>query len=74
MRAELRALGRVQAALEQRAQDRRVDLAPIEGGGLQRRLDLFPRQRQGVIAVEEAAVEPGDGFETDAAACGHGAK
>ena len=74
MCTELRALFRVKAALEQGAQDRGIDLRPVERGGFQGRFDLFPRQRQGVIAVEEAAVEPGDGFETDAAACGHGAK
>ena len=59
---------------EQGAQDRGIDLRPVERGGFQGRFDLGACQRQGVVAVEEAAVEPCDGFETDAAACSHGAE
>ena len=39
VRPELRALVRVEAALEQRAEDRRVDLRPVERRRLERRLD-----------------------------------
>ena len=71
MRAELGTLVRVQPALEQRAQDRRVDLRPVERRRPKRRLDLRLLQRQCGIVVEQSAVEPGDGLEPDIAAFGH---
>ena len=74
MRAELRALVRVEPALEQRAQDRGVDLRPVERRGLERGLDPGLVQRQRGIVVEEPAVEPCHRLEPDPAAGGHRAQ
>ena len=71
MGPELRALVRVEAALEQRAQDRGVDVGPVEFGRLQRRLDLFLVHGEGRIVLEEPAVEPLHGLEADPAPYGH---
>ena len=71
VRPELRALVRVETALEQRAQDRGVDLRPVERRRLERRLDLGLLQRQGGIVVEQPAVEPCHRLETDKAAGRH---
>ena len=74
VRAQLRALAGVQPALEQRAQDRRVDLRPVERSRVAHRLDLGPGQRQGGVVVEEPAVEPRHRLEADAAAHVHRAE
>ena len=71
VRAELRTLGRVQAALEQGPQDRGVDLRPVEGRRLAGGLDLGPFQRQRGIVVEQPAVEPRHRLEPDPAPGGH---
>ena len=74
VRAKLRALVRVEAALEQRAQDRRVDLRPVERRGVKRGFDPLPVEGQGGVVVEQPAVEPGHGLEADAAPGGHRAE
>ena len=45
VRTELRSLVRVEASLEQSAQDRRIDVGPVESGRFQRNLDLSLVQR-----------------------------
>ncbi len=42
MCAELAALIRVKATLEQRPENRRVDLAPVQAGGFQHQFDILP--------------------------------
>ena len=71
MRAELGTLVGIEAALEQRSEDRRVDLRPVQVRCRQHRLDVGPLQRQRVGVIEEPAVEPGHRLETDPAAEGH---
>ena len=58
------ALAGIEAAHEQRAEDRGVDFAPIERGGAQAKGDVIGRQRKGLVIVEEAAVEPVDALES----------
>ena len=71
VRAELRAFVRVEAALEEGAQDRGVDLRPVERRRLERRLDLRLIQVQGSIVVEQPTVEPLHRLEPDATSGGH---
>ena len=71
MRPELGALVRIKAALEQRAENRGVDLRPVEVRRRQHRLDVGLLQRQRGVVIEQAAVEPGHRLEADAAAGGH---
>ena len=71
VRPELRALARVEPALEQRPEDRRVDLRPVEVRRCQHRLDVRPLQRQRSVVVEQSAVEPGHRLEADPAARRH---
>ena len=68
VRAELRALAGVEAALEERAEDRRLDLRPVEPGDAVDERDLLVGQRQHRGAVEEAAVEPLDALRAEEAA------
>ena len=71
MGTKLRALVRVEPALEQRAQDRRVDLRPVEVRRLKRRLDLGPCERECHVVVEQSPVKPVHGLEPYPAAGGH---
>ena len=71
MRAKLRSLVRVEAALEQRPQDRRIDLRPVERRRLERRLYSLPVERQRGVVVEQPAVEPCHRLEPHIAACRH---
>ena len=57
----LRPLLRVEAALEQGAEDRRVDGAPIEPRGGDEIAHRGDADRQHVVIVEQPAVEPGNG-------------
>ena len=68
VRTELRALVRVEPALEQRPQDRGVDFRPVECRRLERRVDFVPVKRQGGIVVEKPSVEPRHRLKPDAAA------
>ena len=70
-RSSRRALVGIEAALEQRPEDRRVDLRPVQSGCCQHRFDVGPLQRQRIGVVEQPAVEPGDRLEADPAAEGH---
>ena len=72
--AELSPLFRVESALEQHAQDRRVDLRPVERRCPERDLDLGLLQWQGGVIVEQPAVEPRDRLEADQAAGRHRAE
>ena len=72
MGAQLAALIRIQAALEQGAENGGFDGRPVEPGQFPQGLDIGPVQRQRLAAVEQAAVEPVDRFEADASAGGHG--
>ena len=67
MRAQLAALVRVKTALEQRAEDGGVNLAPVQPGRLQHPLDGGLIERQCRLAIEQPAIEPRDRLETDAA-------
>ena len=58
VRAQLRPLVGVEPPLEQRAQDGRVDLRPVEVRGAVRDVDLLPVHRQGRVVLEQSAVEP----------------
>ena len=71
VRSELGTFVRVETSLEQRAEDRRVDLGPIEVGGLQHRLKVALLERQRGVVVEQAAVEPVHRLEADATAGRH---
>ena len=71
VRPELRALARVEATLEQRPEDRRVDLRPVEVRHRQHRLDVGPLQRQRRAVVEQTAVEPRHRLEADPPARRH---
>ena len=74
VRAELRPLVRVESALEQRAEDRGVDLRPVEVRRIEGRLNLGPRERQRRVVLEQSAVEPVDGLEPHPAAGRHRAE
>ena len=71
MRAELGAFAGIEPALEQRTENRRVDLRPVEVRRRQHHLDFGRLQRQRGAVVEQPAVEPGDRLEADPAAGGH---
>jgi len=68
VRAELRPLARVQAALEEGAEDGRLDLRPVELGDRADGVDLRLLQGEHLRAVEQAAVEPLHPFGTEEAA------
>ena len=72
--AELAAFCRVEAPLEEGAEDRRVDRAPIEAGGGEHAVDLGAGEGKRSVVLEKAAVEPVDGLVADAAALAHGAE
>ena len=71
MRADLRPLVGVEEALEQCAEDGRVDQAPVEARGGEHEADLDMGQRQGGAPVEQPAVELEDIFEIEVAALRH---
>ena len=52
VRPELGALVWIEASLEQCAEDRRIDLRPVEVGGLQQRLEVALLDRQRGVVVE----------------------
>ena len=65
VRTGLRALVRVKIAFEQRAQDLRINLRPVEHHRLERRLDPGPVRWQRIVIIEQSAVEPRHRLETD---------
>ena len=70
---ELGALGRVQAVFKQRAENRRVDGAPVHiGGGAVQRVQVGLRQRRHLDGFEQPAIEPGNGQVAVVAAFAHG--
>ncbi len=71
MGADLRALVGIEEALEQRAEDRRVDQAPVEARGGEQQADLGVFEPERRPAVEQAAVELGDVLEIEVAAVLH---
>ena len=71
MRAELRTLGRVEAALEEGAEDGGIDGAPVERRDGGKPFDVVGGEAGDGVVVEEAAVEVADGLETEIAAGGH---
>ncbi len=72
MRAQLAALVGVEAAFEEGAEDRGVDAGPVEMRRAFQVVDVLIGQRQRIVAVEQAAVEPFDAVEADLAAAAHG--
>ena len=71
VRAKLGALGGVQSALEQGAEDGGLDRAPIQPGGGGDADDFIGGQVGDGGAVEQIAVKVADGFEPELAALGH---
>lgn len=57
MRAQAVALPGVQGPLEQRAEDRGLDVAPVRGRGLEQEPELLAGERQGRRRSEEPPVE-----------------
>ena len=74
MRADLGALIGIEKALEQRAEDGRVDLAPVEARRGLQQADLVRLQFQRAAAVEQAAVEMRDHRHVEDIADFHGGK
>jgi hypothetical protein len=72
--ADLRALGGVKRALEEGAEDGRLDAAPVVGVNLDQDLDFVGAKLDRVGVVEQAAVEVQDGVDAEVAAAGHGGK
>jgi hypothetical protein len=60
MGADLPPLGRVKRAFEQRAEDRRLDVAPVLGIDEDERLDFVPGEVDDLGVGEQAAVEMAD--------------
>ena len=71
MRAELRPLVRVETPFEQRAENRRIDLRPVEIRRRQHRVDVGRVERQRLPVVEQPAVEPRHRLEPDPSARRH---
>ena len=71
VRAKLRTLVGVEPALEQGAEDRGVDVRPVEFRRRQNVAHVRLFQRQGVSGIEEPAVEPLNPLEADYAAVLH---
>ena len=65
---ELGPLVGVEAALEQRPEDGRLDERPVEAAGLQQRGDLVAGELQDIGVGEQAAVEPVDAVDAEVAA------
>lgn len=72
VRAQLGAHGRVEAPLEHRAEDRRLDVAPVHVRGSQQRLDLGGHERNRLDDLEQATVEPCDVLQHEIATGLHG--
>ena len=72
MGAELGALVRVHAALEEGAEDRGVDGAPVEAGGLVEAVELVAGELEGAVGGEEVAVEAVDHVRAEGAPLVHG--
>jgi hypothetical protein len=68
VRAKLAALGRVQPALEQGAEDRGIDLRPVAPGGPQQLVDVVRAYGQDMVVFEQAPIEPVDRREADPSA------
>ena len=60
MRADLRALVGIEEALEQGAEDCRIDQAPVETGRRDQQADIAVIEPNGPPAVEQSAVEMRD--------------
>ncbi len=67
---QLGALVGVQAALEEGAEDGRLDIGPVELGGVADHPDLVGPQLDGGGRIEEAAIEPVDPVGPEGAALG----
>ena len=65
------ALAGIQPPLEQRPEDRRVDLRPVEFRCCQHGIDVGPLQRERRVVVEQPAVEPVDRLDADQASLRH---
>lgn len=69
--AKLCPLARVQAALEQRAEDRRLHAGPVEHAGALQCREILGRKRQHRVVGEEAAIEVRNLPDAEAAARRH---
>jgi hypothetical protein len=74
MSADLGALGRIEETFEQGAENRRIDLSPLHRADGDEQAKVALIERQGLLSVEEAAVEISDKFIADAPACRHRVK
>ena len=72
--AELGTLVGVEAPLEERPEDRRVYLRPVERRCSERCFDPYLVEREGAVVVEESAVEPSHLLESDPPSCRHRAE
>jgi hypothetical protein len=70
--AELAALGGIEAALEEGAEDGGIDGRPIELGGGDDVADFIGGKFENPGVLKESAVEVGDGFQAEVAAGGPG--
>jgi len=71
MRAQLTSLIGIKPALKQGAENARVDLGPVARRRASHQRDVVALQRQCLVIVEQAAIEPIHSLEPDAAALAH---
>ena len=69
--ADLRSLVGVEEALEQRAENRRIDEAPVEARGGEQKADLDMGERERRLSIEQPAVELEDILKIEVAALRH---
>ena len=72
--ADERFLAGVEVPLEERAEDRRLDVRPVVSVERSQDVDLRLGQRHGVVIGEQAAVEAGDRLRAEIAPFGHRAE
>jgi len=72
VRPELRAFGRVEAALEESTEDGRFNARPIEGGRARQGRQVVAHERGHGCIGEKTAIEMGDVVCPEGAARGHG--
>ena len=74
VRAQLRPLVRVQAPLEQRAENRRLNRRPVQRRCRMQRVQIGRFQRQTILVIEQPAVEPGNPFKPESPTLAHRSK
>ncbi len=74
MRAQLRTFVGVEAALEQGAEDGRLDGGPVQGGDIRQHVQPFAREIEHGVVIEQPAIEECHLVEAEPAALGHRAE